>query len=76
MAERLTSKDMDTISRALDLAKATGVDELRVVTGTQTENPLTVLTDAVGTAQHLLRELVLIVEGLASDRVTGRSDRP
>ena len=71
MAERLTSQDMNIISRALDLAKATGVDELRAITGTAIDSPAAVYAEAVGSAQYLLRELVLIVEGLASDRITG-----
>jgi len=76
MAERLTSRDMDIISRALDLANAADADQLRAVTGTKTDNLAAVYGEAVGAAQYLLRELVLIVEGLASDRITGKGGQP
>ena len=76
MAERLTSHDMDIISRALDLANAAGADQLRAITGTTIDSPAAVYAEAVGSAQYLLRELVMIVEGLASDRITGKGPQP
>lgn len=66
---------MDIISRALDMAGATGTDELRELIGTKTTDPARVRSEALGAAQYMLRELVLIVEGLASDRVT-KGGRP
>lgn len=77
MAERLTSHDTDIIIRALDLANAgASTDALRAFTGTKSTDPALVQGEALGAAQYLLRELVAIIEGLASDRVTGKGPRP
>ena len=65
MAERLTSQDMNIISRALDLADLS--EDAAEDQG---------YAYAFGQARELLRELVMIVEGLASDRITGKGPRP
>jgi hypothetical protein len=62
---RLTEADRDFITRARRLAFAgTGMPELREITGSQSDAPEMVRAEALGVAQVLLLELVVIAERL------------
>lgn len=75
MAERLTSRDMDIITRAIDLANAETTEDYRRIAKSKSNDTAMVRAEALGVAQYLLQELVTIVEGLASDRITGKGPR-
>jgi hypothetical protein len=62
---RLTGRDRDFITRARKLAFAgTDMPALRAIAGSQSDNPETVRAEALGVAQVLLLELVVIAERL------------
>ncbi len=82
----LSDLDRRAIAKARELAGAHGIDAIREVTGTKSEDIALVYGEAFGAAQVRLFALTAIVERLAGDRpqtcqtcghtVDGRSPHP
>ncbi len=82
----LSDLDRRVIAKARELAGAHGIDALRKVTGTKSDDPALIYGEAFGASQVWLRELIVLAERLAGDRpqtcqtcghtVDGRSPHP
>jgi hypothetical protein len=64
----ITDADRRLVTRARELAAARGADELRAIAGSRPgDDPVLVLTDALGVAQQLLGELAAVIRRLDGD---------